>query len=122
MVTLGGITLSPDLALRGLDDLTPIAQNFRHTLMGGVVVLQLAISAGHELALVADDNSGGYLTHKQAEDIRALLGAGAPVVLNHPRGTYEVMIKQVTWEPLVEYDDVEDDDEGFGTIALIIKG
>lgn len=121
MVSLGGITLSSDLALRGLDALVPIAQSVRHTLMGGVVVQQLTISAGHELALVAD-GSGGYLTHKQAEDVRALHAAGGAVVLNHPRGTYEVMITQVNWEPLVEYDDVVDDDLGFGSIELIIKG
>jgi len=121
MVTLGGITLSDHLALRGLDDRPVIAQNVLPTLMGGVVVQQLAIAGGQPLSLVADE-TGGSITYKQAEDVRGLQTSGDPVVLSHPRGSYTVMIEAVVWRPLVEWVDVQDDDEGFGSIDLIIKG
>lgn len=119
-VTIGGITLSNDLALRGLDDLKPIAQNFLPTLAGGTVVQQMAITSGHSLSLVADDR-GGFITYGESVSIRALQAAGNPIVLVHPRGTYEVMVEQVNWEPLVDFVDKENSDQGLGSIELIVK-
>lgn len=94
--TLGGLSLSPDLVLTGLEASPGIIYSQRRT-MSGVSVLQTApVVGGRTLGL----NSENHLSLTDIQAIQALAALGQPVTLVHHRGTFNVLIIGLNVEPV----------------------
>ena len=115
-VFLGDLELSDHLILKGLESAPGVAYSARRTL-GGRMVVQVGatLSSGRTLALVSEN----HFTLAQILAIKNIESAGLPVTLVHHRGTFTVMVVEVTDNPTINYSDPEPDDWYSGTINMI---
>jgi hypothetical protein len=115
MTTLGGLALSADLVLNGLENAPDLAFSQRRTLAGVSVVQSAPVLSGRVLTLESD----GHLTLAQVQAIKALAAAGQEVALVHSRGSFTVLIVGVSVEPVFESSDPEATLWHSGEITLI---
>ena len=115
MTTIAGITLSDHLVLGGLENAPDIAYSQNRTLMG-LSVLQAAPFLGGKTLTLAGEN---ILTKGQIFEIKAIASTGTSVILDHPRGVFEVVIVNTEVEPAFECVNPSDDDWYSGTITMI---
>ena len=102
MTTLGGVTLSSHLHLIGGESKPPLAYSTRETLGGTLVVQRDPAVFNRQWELVAK-NDGAYrmgcYTKAQLDSLRTVAEIMDPVVLDHPDGTYNVIILEFNVEP-----------------------
>lgn len=115
-ITLGSMSLSDHVILRGLDDAPQHAWSQRRLLSGRLLVQRGSVFTGGRTLTLSGENC---FTKADIEALRNMVTARATVSLVHPRGTYSVMITAVTPTPLYEYVDPEDDDIYSADITLI---
>lgn len=121
MIRLGGIVLNNELRLYGLNA-TKIAHSQRRTLLGESVLQVMPIDGGRNMELVATENGDkveGFFTQSQIDAIEALSATGASVLLEHPRGSFQVLIVDFSFTPVVDYVDPDSSDLSTGTVYLI---
>ena len=121
-VSIGGITLSDDLRLRGIKNQSLALMSVRRTMGGRVVIQTLRMEAGRPLVLEAfrDGNATyGYFTGSQIDQICALRDASTEVTLVHHLGTFQVIVTAVDVEDIKGVADPASTDEYSGTITLI---
>jgi hypothetical protein len=109
-ITLGGITLSDHLVLRGLRVPT-VAVDQQRTKGGKLTALVNRLSGGRTLELE------GIFTAAQLNAVRAI--EGDEVTLVHPRGTFSVMVIGYDLDEVFERVDQQDDDYEQGSIILL---
>lgn len=85
-LSLGGITLSDHLTL---DIKSAGVAYSQRRLIGGAQVIQADGNDGGRTLVL---NSEGHLLCTHKEQIRAMQAAGLAVILEHPRGTFSVLI------------------------------
>ena len=86
-VTLGGVTLSDDLVLLGLETGGRVASSLRYTLGGVAVVQAVPLSGGRELVLQSEN----HLSLAEVQAVRDIEALAEPVTLVHHRGTFSVL-------------------------------
>ena len=114
MTTLAGITLSDHLVLSGLENAPPVATSQRRTIMGVSVVQTAPVSGGRALALVGDN----LYTLSQLQALNAAAASGLLVVLEHHRGTFDVLITGINMQPTQEHSNPTSDDWYSGEILM----
>lgn len=94
--SLGGLTLSDNLYLDGLDKAPAVGMSSRRTL-GGRIVNQIGpqLIGGRSLQL----QSELHITHAQEQSIKSMEAIGQPVTLVCPRGSYTVFISGIDLTP-----------------------
>ena len=113
-VSLGGITLSDDLILDGLD-VAQVRVNQRRTLAGRPITQTAPAPGGRTLTLSGEH----HWTYDQAAAIRALSALAAPVALVHHRGSSTVMIIGIELEASVPYANPSGSDWLSGSVTLL---
>lgn len=95
-VSLGGIALSDDLVLQGIEEAPGIAMSARRTL-GGRQIVQVgpSLAGGRVLSLQSEN----HLTLSQITAIKAIESTGQAVILVHHRGTFSVLITGTEVDP-----------------------
>lgn len=95
-VSLGGVSLSDDLVLEGIETARRVTYSSRRTLAGRHV-LQVGppLSGGRTISLQSEN----HITHAKLLAIKAVEAAGAVVTLVHHRGTFSVLIVSIEMEP-----------------------
>ena len=111
-ISLGGLTLSNNLLLRGLRS-DPVAVDVQRSDAGVAQVLVAPIEGGRVLGLE------GYFTSAQVDALLTMAENRLPVQLVHPRGTFTVLITGSTLEPWVDYVEPDPGDYEQGTINLL---
>ena len=113
MISLGGLVLSSNLLLRGLRS-APVAVDVQRSDEGVAQILVAPLEGGRSLSLEGD------FTFAQVEQIRVMSRNCLPVQLIHPRGTFQVLITDLSdladWDEHVE---IEPTDFESGTIQLL---
>lgn len=115
-VSIGGMALSDDLVLDGLETSRPAAVSVRKTLGLKTVVRSLAgeTTGGRLLTL-----SGEYhFTLAELSAIRDLQATGSALSLVHHRGTFTVVILAIEAEPATVYANPGSDAWYSATITL----
>ena len=95
MTILGGITLSDDLVLSGLEDAVPVVVNQRRT-VEGISILTVGANVGGRLLKLSGDK---HFTLTQIVAIQGVAALGQPVLLSHHRGDFTVMITGAPVQP-----------------------
>ncbi len=118
-VSLGGIVLSDDLVLEGLETARKVAYSSRRTLAGRHV-LQVGppLNGGRILSLQSEN----HITHAELLAIKAVEAVGAVVTLVHHRGVFSVLITAIELEPDSSLANPADDSTDLwysGTINLL---
>lgn len=112
MISLGGISLSDNLLLKGLRG-EPVAVDVQRSEGGVAQVLVAQMEGGRVLGLE------GYFTAAQVDALMDMAMLRQPVTLVHPRGTFSVLITGSSLEDWIEYVEPDPDDFEVGTINLI---
>ena len=95
-VTLGGLTLSDNLVLDGLENSPAIAMSARRTLGGRMIsTFGPSLTGGRSLSLQSEN----HLTLAQIISLKTFEASGAALTLSHPRGTFTVSITGIEVEP-----------------------
>lgn len=112
-ISLGGLVLNDNLLLRGLRS-APVAVDIQRSDEGVSQILIAPLEGGRALGLE------GYFSAAQVDQIEAMSKGLLPVTLIHPRGTFQVLITDLSelanW---VDYVEPDPDDYETGTIQLI---
>ena len=114
-VSLGGITLSDELVLHGLESAQMIATSVTHTLGGSAVVQYDPMDQETGLTLTLESKL--HLSLADIQAVRALVGQ--EVALVHHRGTYQVVVVNTPDEPAVAFRDPAAEDFYSGEITMI---
>jgi hypothetical protein len=114
--SLGGITLSDNLILGGIESAPGIAFSAKRTL-GGRQIVQVgpSLSGGRVLTLQGEN----HFTLGQVTAIKALSTSGASGAMVHARGSFTVIVTGVDVEPTIPYADPVSTDWYSGTITLL---
>jgi len=113
--TLGGIALSPDLVLSGIEAANSWIYQPRRTLAGVSVVQAAPVVGGRSLTLVSEH----HLDLAEVTAIKAVAALGQPVTLVHHRGTFTVYIVGVDVDPAVDHSDPDGSEWQSGSITLL---
>jgi len=113
-ISIGGLTLSEDLAL----DIQSAGVGYsQRRLIGGAQVVQADGADGGRTLTLSGEN---HWTLAQVEALQLLQSAAMPLTLVHHRGTFEVLITDTSdLTPVFDYADPEDDDWYTGSISMI---
>jgi hypothetical protein len=107
------LVLSDNLLLRGLRSAL-VAVDIQRSDEGVAQILVAPLEGGRALGLE------GYFTAAQVDQIETMAQSGLPVELIHPRGTFQVLITDLSelsnW---VDYVEPDPDDYETGIIQLI---
>lgn len=125
MISLNGVTLSPDLVI--LDEFAETAamQSVKRTLDGGVVIQTMPISGGTVLKLGSVEVSGGisgYFSRAQIQQIKSLEQSANSVILVYGTRSYTVIVLAggVAVQPVLDRPDIADTDWYTGSITLLV--
>ena len=114
-VSLGGIALSDELILDGIETATEVVITQRRTLAGVSNLTADPAPGGRQLQLQGDN----HWDLAQVDAIRALRALMQPVQLVHHRGTFDVLIGAIDVDPSISYSNPDDTTWYTGTVTMI---
>lgn len=115
MTVIAGRTYSEHLVLTGMENAPVVAHSARRTLGGRMVVQAKPIDAGGRQLMLTSEN---HLTQEDIDELRAVAMLGQTVLLEHARGSFDVLITRIEVEPMWEIADPGSDTLYSGSIYL----
>lgn len=115
MTMLGGIELSNDLVISGLESAPDIVYNPLRLVTGELFVQTAPVIGGRVLSLKGKN----AFTLQQIVAIKVIAAMGQAVPLIHHRGTFNFLITGTPVEPVIEYADPDPDEWYDGEITGI---
>lgn len=114
-VTLGGLVLSDELILSGLETAKNVVVSQRRSLAGRSITRIDPAPGGRTLTLSGEN----HFTLGQITAIKELAATCQAVTLVHHRGTYHVKIIDTPVVPAIDYANPSDDEWYSGEITMI---
>lgn len=121
-ITLGGVTISDDMYLSGLESNSQVSVNQQRTIDGLSVVRVNSNPGGRIFTLGTQNRSGaiqGIWEWSVIDQIKDLELAAQSVILDYRGSQYTVYITGTNFEPLLQFE-VESSSKKFtGTVSLL---
>jgi len=121
-ITLGGVTVSDDMYLSGLESNSQVAVEQQRTIDGVSVARVKANPGGRILTLGSQNRSGalqGFWEWSVISQIKSLELAAQSVILNYRGTQYTVYITSTNFEPFLQFE-IESSTKKFtGTVSLL---
>jgi hypothetical protein len=122
MITLGGVVISDDMYLDGLDNASLASVEQLRTVDGNSIIRARPTPGGREITLGTQNRSGatqGIWCYSVIELVKQMELAALPVSLNYRGTLFEIIITGANFEPLLQFE-LEGPNKMFtGTISLI---
>ena len=121
-ITLGGITISDNMYLDGLESQPQVSVEQVRTIDGTSVVRTKSLNLGGTFTLGTQTLSGavqGIWCLSYIQQIKALEQLGAVVVLDYKGTQYNVVIEGTNFSPMFQWEPEGPDKKFTGTVSLI---
>lgn len=122
-VILGGVILSNDMVIENNFSFEPFSGYITRTLGGRICYYATKGTAGKPINLVSTRESG-WITYATYKQLKNLIDVNNPITLIYGNNSYEVIFRfndppVLDFKPLVNRNNLEDDDYMYGTIKLL---
>ncbi len=120
-ITLGGITLSDNMYLSGLESAPRAAVSQKRTILGTSILTVSPLIGGRRFTIGSDSKGAtrGIWCYHTIEAIKELENQGVAVVLDYRGDIYEVVIVGTSFRPMILHEPEGPNKKFIGTISVI---